>query len=489
MRCAIYRRVSTDRQREEGFSLEAQESRLRAYVESQGWTVYDDYADEGYSAKNTNRPYLQKMLKDMSEDKFDVILVYKLDRFVRSVVDLHNMLQEMEKFDVKFKSCTEIFDTTTATGRMFITIIATLAQWERETIGERVFDVSIKNAENGHRPGTKTPFGYKTVNKKLYPEPQNFKYGQYIYERIASVSADTVAKELNAMGSRNRRGNPWDGKSIEYIARNPINVGIVRWNYRKMINGNWKLTNEAVQEKIDQEDFIKMVPPEQYNLVQKILDSRKGNGKTRTAVYNAYPYSGILRCKRCGHKITGHRLRRKSGRIERTYKCNGRRKYGVCDLPQIPEESMDIAFKKSIKLSLDNPDISKKITISLSEAEIESKLKEIQNKKERANELYIDGQITRTRFKDIQKKLIEEEMSLVQIAATVEEEVSQEDLIEFLTDLENQWLELGYDSQKQALTRIFETIEVDVTSETKSGGRYSKAVLAEVSITDFAFRD
>lgn len=95
MRCAIYRRVSTDEQAEKGFSLENQKLRLESFATSQGWEVVEDYVDDGFSGKDTNRPALQRMFSNV--DKFDVILVYKLDRFTRSVKDLNEMLETIKK--------------------------------------------------------------------------------------------------------------------------------------------------------------------------------------------------------------------------------------------------------------------------------------------------------------------------------------------------------------------------------------------------------
>lgn len=167
MKCVIYRRVSTDMQVEEGISLDMQRLRLEQYAKSQGWVVVNDYCDEGYSAKNTERPAFQQMIKDMKKKQFDIILVYRLDRFTRSVSDLHSILKIMDEYNVKFKSSTEIFDTTTATGRMFITLVATLAQWERETTAERVRDSMHKKAELGLRNGAKAPMGYD-LKKETY---------------------------------------------------------------------------------------------------------------------------------------------------------------------------------------------------------------------------------------------------------------------------------------------------------------------------------
>ena len=108
--------------------------------------VVEDYVDDGFSGKDTNRPALQRMFSNV--DKFDVIL-YKLDRFTRSVKDLNEMLETIKENEIAFKSATESIDTTTATGRMILNMMGTTAQWERETISERIKDVFGKLRENG----------------------------------------------------------------------------------------------------------------------------------------------------------------------------------------------------------------------------------------------------------------------------------------------------------------------------------------------------
>ncbi|WP_052738057.1 recombinase family protein [Bacillus sp. SA1-12] len=137
MRAALYIRVSTHEQ-VEGYSISAQKRQLAAYCESQGWEIANYYIEEGVSAKNTNRPELQRMLTHIREGLIDVVVVYKLDRLTRSVLDLYNLLQTFEKYNCKFKSSTEVYDTTSAVGRMFITLVASFAQFERERLGERV---------------------------------------------------------------------------------------------------------------------------------------------------------------------------------------------------------------------------------------------------------------------------------------------------------------------------------------------------------------
>ncbi|HYF76780.1 MAG TPA: recombinase family protein, partial [Symbiobacteriaceae bacterium] len=151
-----YIRVSTDEQAQAGFSLMAQRERLEQFASSQGWTLAQVYEDDGYSAKDTNRPALRRMLRDAQPG--DIILTYKLDRLTRSVMDLYELMKIFDQRGLKFKSATEEFNTTTSHGRLMITLVAVLAQWERETIAERVKMGRQKKAATGEWPGGPIPF-------------------------------------------------------------------------------------------------------------------------------------------------------------------------------------------------------------------------------------------------------------------------------------------------------------------------------------------
>ena len=165
MRVAIYVRVSTLEQAKEGYSIKAQLKRLKAYAVSQNWKVAETYIDDGESAKDIDRTDLKRMLEDMKNDKFDIVLVYKLDRLTRSVLDLYKLLETFEKHNIKFKSATEVYDTTNAMGRLFITLVAALAQWERENLAERVKMGMEQKAREGKWVINVAPFGYDLVGK------------------------------------------------------------------------------------------------------------------------------------------------------------------------------------------------------------------------------------------------------------------------------------------------------------------------------------
>ena len=150
------------------------------------------------------------------------------------LVDLHELLKLMDLHKVAFKSSTEVFDTSSATGRMFITIIGTLAQWERETIGERVFESTIKKVETGGRPGTHRPFGYNYDNGKLVINEEEAKWVAWLFDKAPASWTLYFGKAAESNGCPLSCVKQWIGKSVKYILTNPLYKGIVRWNYRKI---------------------------------------------------------------------------------------------------------------------------------------------------------------------------------------------------------------------------------------------------------------
>ena len=137
LRVAIYTRVSTEDQAKEGFSLKAQLDKLRSYCKARGWEIAGEYTDDGYSGRTTRRPAYQKMMREM--DKWDAILVIKMDRIHRNSKNFMMMMEQLRARGKEFVSMTESLDTSTAMGRFVMDIIQRIAQLESEQIGERVY--------------------------------------------------------------------------------------------------------------------------------------------------------------------------------------------------------------------------------------------------------------------------------------------------------------------------------------------------------------
>src|ERR1017187_1410042 len=213
-----YVRVSTDRQAEHGVSLEAQEAKIRAMATVQGAELIDVIVDGGESAKSLNRPGLQRLMELVNGGKVQAVIVAKLDRLTRSVKDLCGLLEMFEKRKVALISVAEALDTGSAAGRLVITIMGAVSQWEREAIGERTRDALGHKKSNSERVGN-IEYGYRLARDGKHVEPDFAE--QTVLKEIGRLRAGGgalrgIAAALNGRALRTRRGTAW---RHEHIAR------------------------------------------------------------------------------------------------------------------------------------------------------------------------------------------------------------------------------------------------------------------------------
>jgi DNA invertase Pin-like site-specific DNA recombinase len=214
-----YIRVSTDRQAERGVSLEAQEAKIRAMATVQGAYLQEIIVDGGESAKTMNRPGLQKLLALVAAGKVQTVVVAKLDRLTRSVKDLCSLLELFEKRRVALVSVAESLDTGSAAGRLVITIMGAVSQWEREAIAERTRDALRQKKSTGLRVGN-IPFGSRLSpdGRHLEPEPIEEAALRALRElRREGHSLRSTAAALNRQGHRTRRGTSWRQEHIRRV--------------------------------------------------------------------------------------------------------------------------------------------------------------------------------------------------------------------------------------------------------------------------------
>lgn len=454
MKAAIYLRVSTREQSEEGFSIRAQKQRLEAYVESQNWKVWDYYIDEGFSAKDTERPQLKRLLNDL--DKFDVVLVYRLDRLTRSVLDLYKLLETLEAHNVKFKSSTELFDTTTATGRMFITLVAALAQWERENLSERVSMGMKRMVSEGKWHGGNPPFGIKLKDGNLTLDEQEAPVVKRIFNMyVSGIGAKTIAITLNREGIKTRQNKSWVQSVIGRMVKSKTYVGT--YNY-----DGTELENYGPQV-IDQETF---------DQAQKINQSRQG--KHPRQVSSQYAFSGVLKCSRCGSSIYPKTSNR-HGKKYVYYICKGRDNK-TCDLPYLADESMHDAFIENIEVFAMQTE-SDPIDDVDHEA-LDNELKKIEVKKDRMQVAYREGVIELADLKNHKKEM---DLRITEINNELDTGSTQIDL-SLVYDIKENWRRLSEADKKQFVTSAVNKIVVD--AENKHSHRYNsprKVLISNVS--------
>lgn len=172
LRCAIYTRKSSEEGLEQDFnSLDAQREACEAYIKSQrheGWTLIEkQYDDGGFSGGTMNRPAFQNLLKDIESGSIDIVVVYKVDRLTRSLMDFAKIVEILDKHSASFVSITQQFNTTTSMGRLTLNILLSFAQFEREVTGERIRDKFAASRKKGMWMNGTTPIGYKRENGKL----------------------------------------------------------------------------------------------------------------------------------------------------------------------------------------------------------------------------------------------------------------------------------------------------------------------------------
>jgi len=214
-----YARVSTDRQADKGISLEAQKRRIEAMAVVQARTLLEVIFDGGESAKNLNRPGLQRLLSLVQAGKVQAVIVAKLDRLTRSVKDLCSLLELFGKKNVALISVAESLDTSTAAGRLVITIMGAVSQWEREAIGEGTREALRHKKKKGERVGN-IPFGFR-----LSPEGRRLEADAVEQDAMTAInklraqghSLRRIAVALNRQGHRTRCGSAWRPESVNRI--------------------------------------------------------------------------------------------------------------------------------------------------------------------------------------------------------------------------------------------------------------------------------
>jgi len=235
MKAALYVRVSTEEQSAEGYSLEAQRSFLQDYCTVENWEIADIYEDAGYSGRNTKRPEYRRMMDEV--DKWDVMLVLKMDRIHRNSRNFMNMMYDLDKKGKKFASATESLDTGNALGKFAINMIQIIAQLESEQIGERTYigmkekAETLTNTEKENRTmGFNAPYGYCLDRGILISVPEELAVVTEIFGEYLDGSAiDSIAYKLNRRGLPTRKGNPWNVYNLRNILHNPVYAGYMRW--------------------------------------------------------------------------------------------------------------------------------------------------------------------------------------------------------------------------------------------------------------------
>lgn len=336
VRCAIYTRKSTEEGLEQEYnSLDAQRDAAAAYISSQkheGWQLLErSYDDGGFTGSNMERPALKRMLADIEAGEIDCVIVYKVDRLSRSLLDFARIIESFDKHDVSFVSVTQQFNTSTSMGRLVLNVLLSFAQFEREMISERVRDKVAASRRRGKWSGGMPLLGYTVEQSKLVVDQVEADRVRQIFEMYLSHgSLLPVAEELKRRGwttkqwttkKGDRRGGREFTKNAVYkLLSNVTYIGKIRYLDE---------THEGEHEAI--------VPLDLFGRVQSQLKANGQSGGTGVRNKHNALLKGLIWCKSCGRPMT-HSYSCKGNKRYRYYVCGTAMQKGwsQCPAPSVP---------------------------------------------------------------------------------------------------------------------------------------------------------
>ncbi|MCU9602249.1 recombinase family protein [Pallidibacillus thermolactis] len=320
---AIYCRVSTEEQATEGYSIAAQLQTLRHYSQLYGWEVAEEYVDEGISGKNIKgRPAMRKLVADVETNKFQAVIVWKISRLSRNMLDTLNLLDKFEYYGVKFISYSENFDTGTPIGRLVVQLMASIAEMERNTLAENVKLGMKQRALEGLWNGG-VVFGYDHTEKKMLVINQK---EAAVVRLIYTLYADgkglkAIANHLNKAGHRTKRNRYFSINGVAQILDNPVYIGKIRWLQFE----NWDTQRRRGKNpnpiRVDGKHEA-IISDELWSIVQA---RRKSRSFKQRQSNEPFLLSGLLRCPDCGQgmvpSITTRKTKDGEKRKYRYYVC------------------------------------------------------------------------------------------------------------------------------------------------------------------------
>ncbi len=328
-------------------TLDSQREACELYINARahdGWQLIPDhYDDGGFTGANIERPAFQRLLADIEAGRVDVVVVYKVDRLSRSLLDFAQVMDRFNKAGVAFVSVTQNFSTADAMGRLTLNMLMSFAEFEREMIAERTRDKIAAARRRGKWTGGRLPLGYDTVDKKLVVNEVEAIVVREIFDLYLELrSALAVTKTLNDRGRRMKRSTaknagdqkkrPWTKDAVLRVIKNPLFAGLV-----------------ASSDGLHQGEHEPIVPRETWERAQALLGTGSSPPKGR-APNPAYLLRGLLRCRCCKWVLTPASTR-KTGREYRYYRSIAADKKGKdeCRVRSLPAEAIEDLVIKQLR--------------------------------------------------------------------------------------------------------------------------------------------
>lgn len=463
----IWIRVSTDIQAK-GDSPENHEARARMYAQMKGWIVVKVYRLEGLSGKSVkDYPETKEMVEDVKSGRISALIFSKLARLARNTKELIEFSELFREFNADLISLDESIDTSSAVGRFFYTVIAAMAQWEREEIASRVAASVPIRAKLGKPIGGAAPFGYMYQDKKLVPNAAEAPVRKQIYELfLEHKRIKTVARLLNEGGHRTRNGSKFTGTTVERLLRDTTAKGVHRANYTKSTGNNKKWILKPQEEWVLRE-VEPVIPAELWEQCNQMLDGVKMAKRLPTRK-NVKLFSGFAYCA-CGSKM---------------YLPSNTPKY-VCPKchNKISKSDLEGIFHEQLKAFLFSPE---EVSNYLSKAdqvlkERQELLKVLMAERNKAAEdmdkmmkLYLAGELPQQGFgrqyQPLEERFQQVEAKIPELQGEIDylkvQYASSDEILSEARDLYSRWPSLSRENKRQVVESITDTIVIGVDDVT-----------------------
>ncbi|MEC0231163.1 recombinase family protein [Paenibacillus alba] len=454
MRAAIYTRVSTERQVEEGFSLEAQQDILMDVLERKQLQLYKVYSDPGISGGSFKRPGVQALLKDMKERRFDTILIHKLDRLSRNLGDLYSFIDMINRLDVRLiiaAQGSEEIDTRSPMGKAFLFFSGIWAQIYLENLREETLKGLITKAKGGGIHMSHAPLGYDLDNElKLVIVEEEAELIRIVFRKyLEGIGVTKIAREMNQISS-GKQGGKWDSKRVRTIISNPTYAG-----YNHFKPEHWPEDQRIIREGMHQA----IISREDYTKAQQYVQRRTTGHMSKRSF--EYAYSGIVRCSLCGANYMGNSSVQK-GKVYKGYRCYNQYAHKSCDAKSISERELNRIVLEKIFMQDDGIQPKK---VEKKEKRDMQKEVEISNKRRKNWMLALgDGKLSPD---DYAMMIEEEENRMSEIYARIREddaiyepELTTEEIKLTMLQLKEHWSSIDADLQKQAIQSMFRKVVI-----------------------------
>lgn len=455
----IWLRVSTEDQAK-GESPEHHEKRARYYAESKGWKVVEVYHLEGVSGKTVaEHPEAKRMMADVKRGRITGLIFSKLARLARNTRELLDFADFFRDAGADLVSLQESIDTSTPAGRLFYTMIAAMAQWEREEIASRVSaSVSIR-AKMGKPLGGQAPFGYQWKDRQLVPHPDEAPVRKLVHDLfLEHKRRKTVARLLNERGFRTRNGSKFSDTTVQRLLQDPTAKGKHRLNYTTS-KGPGKAWDLKPQDEWEYMEVEPVVSPEVWDRCNAMID---GAHRKRPARRTTHLFAGLVCCE-CGSRM---------------YVLSGSPKY-VCQAcrNKIPADDLEAIFVEQLRGFFVSPqEVAgqiEKADEGLREKEhlLDLKRREaarVGKEVHRVYRLYVDEQSSGDEFLAIYRPLQEHKKGLEEDIAKAEAELdylkinrlSADEIISEASTLYGRWPNLTPEERRSVVESITEKIVV-----------------------------